>query len=328
MKIDKIAVCMYGQYRSGLHLSDTIKDYFNFKGKDVDFFCSVKTYELFYNSSTETDKELNDRETKTIMSDIEKNYKPKLLNVINSGSDGSNTHSGHTGMYSAMIDSLLLKQKYEMEQLKYYDLVIMFRYDIIIHPSNYFHKLIDIIETDYDSIIDKTKINHGNFVLVNMSKTHAPDALPIIDDMCFVLTSEAADLLCTQLLMCQCEKYNFNHKFNTLFNVRIKFLNRSGHKKWHSMFDSISLPYIKFPYIWKDKLLPEFINYHVKISDTIKNTIIKYVSKKYEFIVTDKLIITPVRTSNIIPEENYTSLDTVMIHKNHWINNQAKKEKG
>jgi hypothetical protein len=316
---------MYGQYRSGLHLSETIKDYFNFNGKNVDFFCSVKTYELFYNSVTEADKGLDETETKNIISDIEQKYKPQALNIINSDSDITNTQSGHTGMYSAMIDSLLLKQKYEMEQLKYYDLVIMFRYDVIIHPADYFHKLINLLETDYDSIIDNTQINHGNFVLVNMSKTHAPDVLPIIDDMCFVLTSESSDLLCSQLIMCQSEKYGFNNRFNTLFNVRVKFLNRSGHKKWHSMFDSISLPYIKFPYIWKDKLLPDFINYQVNISNSVKNVIIKYLNKNHELLVADKLIITPVRASNVMPEENYKSFETVMIHKNHWIHNQHKK---
>lgn len=312
---------MYGQYRSGIHLSDTIKNYFNFENKSIDFFCSVKTYEKFYNSVTEPDNKSNKEHTELIISDIKKKYNPKSLHIIDQEKDNDNTISGHYGMYSAIIDSLSLKQEYEIRNSTYYDLVILCRYDTIIYPSDYFVKLIEILENESETIIDKTHINTGNFVFVNMSKTNTPEEFPIIDDMYFVLNNEAADLMFSQLVMCQSQKYKFNNESNTLYNVRIDFLNKSGHKKWFSIFNSLSIPYIKLPHLHTDKLIPQFINYYkFKMSEKIKKNIIDYIQSDTK--IAEKLIITPVRKSNVIPDEDYTSFNTVVNHLTYWIKNQ------
>ena len=46
--IKNVAVCMYGQYRTGDACKEYIKKFYDMPGVNVDFFCSLKEYETSY----------------------------------------------------------------------------------------------------------------------------------------------------------------------------------------------------------------------------------------------------------------------------------------
>jgi len=319
MKINKIAVCMYGQYRTGLELSSTIANYFDIPKKEVDFFCSVKVYNKYFNSTTEQiiNHAFDNSMVEAITNDVFVKYNPKLSNFIFIDSDSTNLLSGQNGVYSAMIDVLQLKQEYECKNKFQYDLVIMFRYDTIIQPTDYFKKLTKLLEFNVDiygnHIVTRTKNDYQNFILVTMglpSPIHAGPNLPNVGDMCFVCNSESADLLYSQLILLQSEKHQFNHQLNTLFNVKVKFYNGSGHFKWSKLFNSVSIHCIEFPVTFDDSS----INYDP--------TMLEYNNSQLQ-----RLLIVPIRNSNINKNDDYTDPKVLVHHGILWSKNVTNQSK-
>jgi hypothetical protein len=311
MKINKIAVCMFGQYRTGLELSSTIASYFNIPGKDVDFFCSVKMYNKYFFVSSESD--IDYASDNSIVQDITKDildkYKPKLYNFIFSDSEQTNLSDSHYGLYSALVDSIHLKQEYESKHNFQYDLVIMFRYDTILQPVDYFKKLTKLLESNMDvngnHILRKTNNYYHNFVLGQTHGMH--NDLQNLGDMCFVCNSESADLLYAQLILCQSDKHEFTHKSNTMYNVKVKLYNMSGHAKWPLIFKSVSLDCVEFPYILDDNLVAY---------DTYLNSYIPGLSQ---------FMTVPVRNSNIIKTEDYIDVSVIKRHHDFLANAYLEK---
>lgn len=159
IKIKNIAICMYGQYRTGDACLEYIKKFYDIPGSiNVDYFCSLKPYETTYtrhkhNKETKKDimaQDLLDTGTITYQANqIKKHYKPKEFKLYKVKDEnklkdikGSIMHSK---VLAAWVDSIMLKQKYEAENDITYDMVIMQRYDAIVWPSvafnNIFHRL-------------------------------------------------------------------------------------------------------------------------------------------------------------------------------------------
>jgi hypothetical protein len=263
MKIDKIAVCMYGQYRSGLVLSSVISDYFKISDKQVDFFCSVKLYDKFYNTSEQREVELytyDDDRTEKIITDIKEKYKPKMLNTItaeNDLADNLSMNDTHFGLRHGMIDAINLKQLYEIEHNFQYDLVIFFRYDTILWPNNYFNNFIKLLEEDRDllgqQITDSIYCDYHNMAFVDYTHVTNLKYSPQINDMVFAMTSEATDLLFSQLLVYQSARHDHNTETNTTRNVEALSGTFLGHKLWDSAFRKLSIRAIQLPYIVDEK---------------------------------------------------------------------------
>ena len=90
IKIKNIAICMYGQYRTGDGCLEYIKKFYDIQGVNVDFFCSLKPYETTYTRhkhNKETKKDimaqdlLNDATIKYQTKQIKKYYKPKEFKI-------------------------------------------------------------------------------------------------------------------------------------------------------------------------------------------------------------------------------------------------------
>lgn len=158
IEIKNIAICMYGQYRTGDSCLEYIKNFYATTGVNIDYFCSLKPYETTYTRmkhNNETQKDpmaqsiLNDETVKYQTKQIKKCLNPKEFKIYSiehenqlKNIEGSIMHSK---VLAGWVDSIMLKQKHEAEHNITYDLVIMQRYDTIIWPSvafsNIYHKL-------------------------------------------------------------------------------------------------------------------------------------------------------------------------------------------
>lgn len=158
IEIKNIAICMYGQYRTGDACLEYIKNFYATTGVNIDYFCSLKPYETTYTRhkhNEETQKDpmaqsiLNNKAVWHQMEQIKKWFNPKEFKIYSiehenqlKNIEGSIMHSK---VLAGWVDSIMLKQKYEAEHNMTYDLVIMQRYDTIIWPSvsfsNIYHRL-------------------------------------------------------------------------------------------------------------------------------------------------------------------------------------------
>ena len=157
--IKNIAVCMYGQYRTGDACLEYIKKFYNVSGVNVDFFCSLKAYETTYtrkihnkNNNKNTWKRdiISEDKVKHQTEQITKHCNPKKFKIYTTeyenqlaDMEGSVIHSK---VLAGWVDSVMLKQQHEAENDITYDLVIMQRYDTIIWPSVAFGNLLNNLQ--------------------------------------------------------------------------------------------------------------------------------------------------------------------------------------
>ena len=156
MRISNLAVCFYGQYRSGdvcvPHLKSIID---NIQVDNIDIFCSVKNSMSFHASQRLLNlgiKTLDKNDVEHITQFLTAQLSPVCINFITESQqliNKDNTHRefNYHGVLSpaGVIDTLLLKQRHEAVTGNFYDAVIMLRYDVMYRPLDYIPKLINKI---------------------------------------------------------------------------------------------------------------------------------------------------------------------------------------
>jgi len=156
INIKNIAICMYGQYRTGDACLEYIKKFYQAKNVNIDFFCSLKPYETTYTRHAYNKKRgnpnilipshLNDDAIAYQTAQIQNTYKPKKFEVFESKYENMlmdiNNSIVHSKVLSGWAETVMLKQQYEAENNISYDLVIMQRYDVIVFPSYAFESMI------------------------------------------------------------------------------------------------------------------------------------------------------------------------------------------
>jgi len=155
--IKNVAICMYGQYRTGDACLEYIKKFYQATNVNIDFFCSVKEYEtsytrLEYNKKTLgiTDhfdaRPLDNTTIEYQSNQIQTHYQPKKFEVYKTKNESVLLDMKHSILHSKVLmawtESIMLKQQYEAENNITYDLVIMQRYDVIVWPSFAFEKVL------------------------------------------------------------------------------------------------------------------------------------------------------------------------------------------
>tara|TARA_B110000259_G_C14033163_1_gene407725 strand:- start:3034 stop:4041 length:1008 start_codon:yes stop_codon:yes gene_type:complete len=163
--IKNIAICMYGQYRTGDACLEYIKKFYNSDDINVDYFCSLKTYETTYTRHIHNEK-INKKlwEKEIVDKDILEYQKSQIFKYLTpvafkiysldyeqqlADAEGSLIHSK---VLAGWTDAVMLKQQYEADNDITYDLVIMQRYDVITWPSYAFSSILSNIqglETSY-----------------------------------------------------------------------------------------------------------------------------------------------------------------------------------
>jgi|TARA_B100001105_G_scaffold255405_1_gene254651 hypothetical protein len=204
----RIAVCMYGQYRTGDYLLPYYKEFFkNNYNVEVDFFCSVKLTRSYMNSDVELNNKTANIDTvwnkDTLHSKLENNIlKPKSVNVILPEQEVLLERYGQ--LFHGLADSIKLKLTYEIENNFIYDLVFICRYDVLTHPMD----LIDYIIPWYNelTIEDYSKIFPGNKLsnfLVGDYRTSGGgviDSYTGINDLFIWGSSQTADLIMFEIM--------------------------------------------------------------------------------------------------------------------------------
>tara|TARA_R110000782_G_scaffold88266_1_gene170448 strand:- start:2517 stop:3542 length:1026 start_codon:yes stop_codon:yes gene_type:complete len=184
-KVNKIAVCFYGQYRTGTYCLPIIEKFLSQIDADVDVFCSLKNYTTYATRHSYTknngidghpsnwnDIELVDINYQT--DQIEKYLKPKIFKLCTADDEEIiyRCPVDPTAM-SGWADSIMLKQQYEADNDIQYDLVFMMRYDVLIFPLDFGKLLIEALHntnlaTPIPGIMQTTETN---FILANTIDT-------------------------------------------------------------------------------------------------------------------------------------------------------------
>lgn len=167
IQIKNIAVCMYGQYRTGDACIEYLKKFYDIEGVNVDFFCSLKEYETTYTRESynmKTYGEEYSREQSPLSSDavayqtqqIHKHYNPKKFKIYSTeyeeGLKGIEQSIMQSKVLAGWADVIMLKQKYEADNNMSYDLVIMQRYDVVVWPTHAFRTIISSLT---DNAVDE-----------------------------------------------------------------------------------------------------------------------------------------------------------------------------
>jgi hypothetical protein len=167
----RIAICLYGQYRSG----DYVLPYFKTLSEQtdcvVDFFCSTKeqNYYKFSRSATVHNKDMDniqyvDEEIikkKIIASGIN----AKTINVLSNSADEKFREADveRNGLFYTMADSINLKTLYEAEHGFVYDIVLLTRYDALIGPID----MLEYLKTWYNTATTNTFEKDFSYSLMN-----------------------------------------------------------------------------------------------------------------------------------------------------------------
>jgi len=159
INIKNIAICMYGQYRTGDACLEYIKRFYECDNVNIDFFCSLKPYETTYTRQVYNDKnnrelldqdQLTDKQVSYQHEQINKYFNPKKFKVYSKEYEDElkdiQRSIIHSKVLAGWTDSVMLKQQYEVENDITYDLVIMQRYDVIVWPNVAFKMLLDKVQ--------------------------------------------------------------------------------------------------------------------------------------------------------------------------------------
>jgi hypothetical protein len=262
MKISNLAVCFYGQYRTGdicvPHLKTIIS---SIKVNNIDIFCSVKTATSYHTPDNanihdymKSAIELQQSETLRIQDFLSMQLNPVRINFINDPDQLSNdigdgfTDRGDMFVSTGIIDTLLLKQQHEAKTGVFYDAVLLLRYDIVLRPLDYLDKLLDNIinnnndatvwPNDPDSII-APKMNNGKW---DFDFALMPDT---INDLLLLFTGAGADRVCYELLRI-INSTTTIYRSHTVYRHRVANL-LTLHVILTKLSGMISLPLIDMP---------------------------------------------------------------------------------
>lgn len=214
MNIQNLAVCFYGQWRTGELCLPYLKEMVD-KIEDVhtiDYFCSVKNCMSFHAGpglKSKGHNAMTQEEIEHVKHTIDDVINPKAINIMYDDPEidfvtiSENTPSGKFNKHGALVwtglvDSLLLKQQYEAKTGVYYDAVLMLRYDVLLRPMNFISQLIKRIKetddvavwpNDPDSIIAPAQ-NHPAHHGATGHFTMFPR---VINDLFLFSTGSAAD---------------------------------------------------------------------------------------------------------------------------------------
>tara|TARA_R100000541_G_scaffold2114_5_gene7563 strand:- start:1459 stop:2505 length:1047 start_codon:yes stop_codon:yes gene_type:complete len=157
IQIKNVAVCMYGQYRTGDVCIESIKQFYAMEGINVDFFCSLKEYETTYTREVYNKEKYNyeyARDQQHLTEDavvyqtkqIHEHYKPKKFKVYTTDYENKLKDIRKSILQSKVlagwVEAVMLKQQYEVEADITYDLVVMQRYDVLVWPKHAFRTIV------------------------------------------------------------------------------------------------------------------------------------------------------------------------------------------
>ena len=206
----KIAVCLYGQYRTGDYVLPYMqKTAQQVNYSDVDFFCSGKQSNSYAYSQSAVESGIHLKKVmpakKVVQSIINSKLDAKKINIVSDSIDKEFERQGalrHSILYS-MADSLRLKTQYEIENDFVYDIVVLTRYDTFIYPTKYLEYLRRWYNTvtlnHYEKAFGYNVQNSWLITQPLWTKEHGAGTLAGLQDILLIGSSVAMDQLATEL---------------------------------------------------------------------------------------------------------------------------------
>lgn len=287
INIKNIAICVYGQYRTGDACLEYIQKFYKSKGYNVDFFCSLKPYTTTYTRHVYNKQEGKDiwhqditptEELKHQLDQIKKYLSPKLINMYSKEYEDELMDIDKTIVQSKVlagwVDVIMLKQQYEVDNDITYDLVVMQRYDTIIYPSAAFRTILKSLNDVPVSRRDSYQTADKNFLLMNPIK-FIREATSLVfypngQDMWVLGVGTALDSLAYEFLKYIPSKSN-NMQSTTKFYDGFPFIDT--HEAIATAADKINIPRFAFPHIYpNDRCFPPFENINRGHNRPIVNT--------------------------------------------------------
>jgi len=203
-KMNKIAVCLYGQYRTGDYVLPFIAKQFEHENVDVDFFCSFKDFNTYErnktyqeNTSSANEKEFIDVEATSEY--IKKILKPTIIRPMNPPRRDKQRYKV-SNMLSGIVESLSLKQRHELKTNTQYDFVFLLRYDVLFNDGAVKQMLDKLRGLNSEELFSLTRTNNECLYTTYISYPQPHSELNLytpIQDLFFAGSSLAFDLMVT-----------------------------------------------------------------------------------------------------------------------------------
>lgn len=217
MNINRIAICFYGQWRTGQVCVPYLKEMFDMiEGAQVDYFCNVKNCQSFHAGPGLRDKghvAFEQEKIEGIVAQINDWLTPVDLHVMHDDPNvdfNIDTPEGDFNRHGALsaagiADVLSMKQRHEAKTGEYYDLVILTRYDVLYRPMYYVKELVNKIRdandvevwpNEPDSLIALAK----NHVAEHKAWGHFTTFPRVINDLLLVMTGSYSDRILFEMI--------------------------------------------------------------------------------------------------------------------------------
>jgi hypothetical protein len=237
----RIAVCMYGQYRTGDYLEPYFVEFFKNKyNVQVDFFCSSKETRSYLNSPRETKNDTSDLTQEWNKEDLTKKLQnsklqPKAVNVV-SNEEETDLFHGWMKLFNGIADSIRLKVAHELRNNITYDLVFVCRYDVITGPMHLVDRIIHWYDTTtkltYKNIFGD---NLKNFVVAEVMQHNdlIYQSVPGLQDLFFFGSNESVNLLMNEIIRTITHYLNQDNENLSVHDPMVGF---DGHAGLNLMF--------------------------------------------------------------------------------------------
>lgn len=239
----RIAVCLYGQPRTWRYCAPYISKFYNLPDVDVDYFVSVKTYQMTGEYRDNSVIELTNAE----ISDLLQTYNPKKYSIIQY-SDELEKHvdvTNYSNIYYGMIDSIMLKQQYEAENFVFYDFVFLQRYDTIVQP-------ISLLELFFNTDLSQVCKNNNTLYYLSDNGTVSSIFVPngineiwlggagtVLDILSFELINYVSGLSLENLYANKTITPIFSDPHCLMYQLAIK--NTINLEKWNNVVNSVDI---------------------------------------------------------------------------------------
>jgi hypothetical protein len=265
IKIKNVAVCMYGQYRTGDACIESIKQFYKMDGINVDFFCSLKEYETTY-TRHKYNKEKFDYEyakdqqhlpedaVKYQTKQILEHYKPKKFKLYTTEYENELRDIKKSILQSKVLagwtEVIMLKQKYEAEADITYDLVVMQRYDVLVWPMHAFetmvHSLMDnpVNKRQTFCTADKNLILYQPIEIIR--RYNGTMMFPNGQDLWVMGVGNALDVWVYDALEHIPSKHSSNHSMHKIYRGYPQI---DTHEMIAGISSKMNIPKSMFPYI-------------------------------------------------------------------------------
>jgi|TARA_R110002074_G_scaffold232748_4_gene404381 hypothetical protein len=263
INIKNIAICLYGQYRTGDACLEYIRNFYESEGYNVDFFCSLKPYTTAYtrpiynkNKNREIfQKDISStNELKHQLSQIKKYLSPKLINVYSKEYEDElmdiDRYLIESKVLAGWVDVIMLKQQYEVENDITYDLVVMQRYDTVIYPKSAFRAIVNSLDGISVTENQNYRIANKNFLLmdpINCIRDESNSFYPNGQDMWVLGVGTALDSMAYEFLNYIPSKFHSMHTKTEFYNG---FPFTDTHEAIATAADKINIPRFALPGVY------------------------------------------------------------------------------